>query len=229
MVGVGVSHFPAGQGLSDLAGVEEEIDAIASTYRDRGFATQIVLEVTRQQWYALGDDGTLARAACLHFSTHGAHVLADAPMESAIFVADGQLDGLEIAGLHLNCEVVALGSCDSGQRAIAGRGLAELPGDELFGLPAAFLAAGARSVLAAAWPADNTTAAILMAYWHRHLAAGEPADVALRHAQCDFLAQADLKTKRAYFWAPFFLVSIGAPAPIPSPVRESSPTGGADG
>jgi len=68
-----------------------------------------------------------------------------------------------------------------------------------------------------------------MAYWHRHLAAGEPADIALQQAQCDFLEQADSKTTRAYFWAQFFLVSIGAPAPLPSPVREPSPTGGADG
>lgn len=58
-------------------------------------------------------------------------------------LADNSVDGYEIAAADLECEIVVLTACYAGQRAIGGRGLAEQPGDELFGLAAAFLEAGA--------------------------------------------------------------------------------------
>ena len=49
------------------------------------------------------------------------------------------IDGYEIASAGLGCEVVVLTACDAGQLALGGRGRTEQPGDELFGLSAAFL------------------------------------------------------------------------------------------
>jgi CHAT domain-containing protein len=217
--GIAITHFPGVAGLDDLAGVDEEIDSIASAYRDRGFDSRVLKEATRAALAAWSDDGTLDGAACLQLSTHGSPLSETAPMEASIYLADGRVDGLEIGLWDLRCEVVVLGSCDSGQLAVTDREGGDLAGDEMFGLPAALLAAGARSVLASSWPVDNETAMAFMPAWHRFFADGHPADVALQLAQETFLQTASFKQKRAYYWAPFFLLSLGRPEAIPAADR----------
>jgi CHAT domain-containing protein len=91
-------------------------------------------------------DGTLAEYSCLHFSTHGDNIIVDRPMESRFYLQDSLLDGLELANLRLGADTVVLSACCSGHRSIAGRGLNELQGDDLFGLQAAFFRAGANYV-----------------------------------------------------------------------------------
>ena len=81
----------------------------------------------------------------------------------------------------------------------------------MFGLPTAFLEAGARSVLASVWPADEASGEIIVSF-HGHVAAGVAPDLALQAAQHEYLdAQAGAPT-RAYFWAGLFLLSLGRPA-----------------
>jgi CHAT domain-containing protein len=150
--------------------------------------------------------------------THG-HSLMDelsrnAPLESVLELADNSVDGYEIAAADLECEVVVLTACYAGQRAISGRGLAEQPGDELFGLSAAFLDARCRSVLAPAWPADDEAISEIIAMFHRNLAKGEPADIALAQAQRAFLDTADFEHQPAYYWAPLVLAAVGRPRPM---------------
>jgi CHAT domain-containing protein len=84
--------------------------------------------------------------SCLHFSTHGDNIIVDRPMESRFYLQDSLLDGLELANLRLGADTVVLSACCSGHRSIAGRGLNELQGDDLFGLQAAFFRAGANYV-----------------------------------------------------------------------------------
>ena len=110
-----------------------------------------------------------------------------------------------------------LTACYAGQRAISGRGLPEQPGDELFGLSAAFLDARCRSVLAPAWPADDEAISRIITAFHRNLAQGSPADIALAQAQRAFLDTATFKERPAYYWAPLMLTTIGRPMPIPRP------------
>src|ERR1019366_349285 len=95
-------------------------------------------------------------------------------LESVLELADNSVDGYEIAAANLECEVVVLTACYAGQRAISGRGRAEQPGDELFGLSAAFLDARCRSVLAPAWPADDEAISRIITAFHRNLAQGSP-------------------------------------------------------
>ncbi|MGH3394105.1 MAG: CHAT domain-containing protein, partial [Streptosporangiaceae bacterium] len=140
-------------------------------------------------------------------------------------LSDGPVDGFEIAAAGLRSEVVVLAACDAGQLAISGRGLAEQPGDELFGLPAAFLESGCGSVLAPVWPADDNATAALITCFHRHLAAGAPADLALARAQREYLAAAGPLQRRAYYWAPLQLLTVGRPAsagPAAAPETEET-------
>jgi CHAT domain-containing protein len=130
-------------------------------------------------------------------------------MDSVLQLADGAVDGLEISSWPLErCGVVTLSACEAGQLAITGRGMDELPGDEMFGLPAAFLEAGARSVLASVWPAVEEGGEIIVSF-HRHIAAGVAADLALQAAQCEYLDARAGAPARAYFWAGLFLLSLG--------------------
>jgi CHAT domain-containing protein len=132
-------------------------------------------------------------------------------MESRLFLRDTVLDGLEIANWRLDAQLVVLSACCSGQRAIEGRGLKEeLPGDDMFGLQAAFFAAGAKQVLGSLWPVDSAAAREIMVAFHRHLAAREAPDLALQAAIVGYLSSArPARLRKLYYWAPFFLSALG--------------------
>jgi CHAT domain-containing protein len=138
----------------------------------------------------------------------------DDPFAAHLILQDGTVDALSISQWRLDAEVVVLSACDSGQRALGGRGLAELPGDDLFGLQAALFEAGARSVVGALWPVDDRVAPGIMARLHEGLAAGVAPDLALQAALLDYLAQPDAR-RRIYFWAPLFVTSLGRLAGAP--------------
>jgi CHAT domain-containing protein len=230
MTALAVSQFPGRPELDELHGVRVEAADITAVYAAAQVPALLSAEPARAQLLAALRDGTLAGNWCLLIATHGHsltdEVSRDAPLESVLELADGAVDGYEIAAAGLGCEVVVLTACYAGQRAVGGRGLAEQPGDELFGLSAAFLEAGCGSVLAPAWPADDQAMARLMAAFHRGLAGGSPADIALAEAQRAFLDTANAKEKHAYYWAPLMLTAIGRPMPMPThastPTRETS-------
>jgi CHAT domain-containing protein len=218
LAGVVVSEFPGREAeLPRLPRARAEAEDALAVYLASGRPATMLTEPTREQFAAGVADGTLTGARCLHVATHG-HSVADedsrdAPMESTLELADGPIDGFEIAAAGLRSEVVVLAACDAGQLAISGRGMTEQPGDELFGLPAAFLESGCGSVLAPVWPADDNATAELITAFHRHLAAGQPADLALAAAQREYLAAAGALRRRAYYWAPLQLITVGRPAP----------------
>jgi CHAT domain-containing protein len=219
MAALAVSEFPGRPELGELRGVRREAADITSIYSAANIPSALIAEPTRAEVLGALHDGSLAGAWCLLLATHG-HSLMDevsrnAPLESVLELADDSVDGYEIAGADLECEVVVLTACYAGQRAIGGRGMAEQPGDELFGLAAAFLEAQCGSVLAPAWPADDDAMSRMITAFHRNLAEGSPADIALAQAQRAFLDAASAKECRAYYWAPLMLATIGRPMPIP--------------
>jgi CHAT domain-containing protein len=228
MTALAVSEFPGRPELDELRGVRGEAAEIAAAYAAAHVPARLIAEPTRAQVLEALRDGTLAGAWCLLIATHGHSLMdevsRDAPLESVLELADGAVDGYEIAAADLACQVVVLTACYAGQRAVGGRGMAQQPGDELFGLSAAFLEARCGSVLAPAWPADDQTTARLIAAFHRGLAGGLPADIALAQAQRAFLDTASAKERHAYYWAPLMLTAIGRPLALPATTqtRETS-------
>ncbi|MDP9104892.1 MAG: CHAT domain-containing protein, partial [Candidatus Eremiobacteraeota bacterium] len=179
-----------GVALPSLEGVDVEVRGVADTYRHAGIEADVLTDerLTRAELQRRSDDGSLATYSCLHLATHGESVLdvENTPMESRLFLHDAALDGLEISNLRLNADVVVLSACDSGQRAIAGRGMTELGGDDLFGIQAAFSLAGARCVLGSLWPVyDDVTATIMMSF-HRYLTQLVAPEIALQSAVLDY-------------------------------------------
>jgi CHAT domain-containing protein len=73
----------------------------------------------------------------------------------------------------------------------------------------AFLFAGAKSVVASLWTADDPSTRTLMERFYRHIAAGEDKGSALRHAQMDLISEfGDLALP--FYWAGFIMVGDGS-------------------
>jgi CHAT domain-containing protein len=218
----GVGKFKQNRlALPPLPAVRSEVEGIADVYRRQGIGIEILAdeEVTRQELLGRSNSGSLQAFSCIHLATHGASVLgkdaSDTPMESCIFVSDAALDGLEISTLRLRADLVVLSACNSGQRAVSGRGMDELPGDDVFGLQAAFAMAGAQAVLGCLWTADDAAAKAIMISFHRYCAQLKPIEVALQMALLDYLRNAGPLHRHSWFWAPFFLSILGARSHTP--------------
>ena len=130
----------------------------------------------------------------LHFACHGLF-RADNPMFSAIKLHDGWLTAADVMQLHLNDALVMLSACESG------RGTVFL-GDEVIGLPRAFLGAGAASVVVSLWLVQDESTATLMTHWYRQLRERMGRTAALRSAQ-QALRE---RYPHPYYWAPFILI-----------------------
>jgi CHAT domain-containing protein len=212
---VGIRDFSAAPfNTKPLPLAESEAQAVAQSHKSHG--AEVVSmpgkEASRSRFLSLRDENEFSRFRCVHLATHGTSVFQgdtlDNPMESRLIVYDGWLDGLEIADLNLQADLIVLSACNSGQRAIRGRGLRELPGDDIFGLQSALFRSGVRGVLGALWPLEDEPAHELMTRFHGAFAAGKPADEALQDAVNRYL---DTSSRRdVYCWAGFFLTTVGA-------------------
>ncbi|GAB3074369.1 CHAT domain-containing protein [Pedococcus soli] len=112
----------------------------------------------------------LATDTVVHVAAHGAHERQN-PFFSSLHLADGPVFAHELPR-PLRSRHVVLSACDVGQSDLR-------PGDEPFGLTAALLSLGARSVVAAVAPVGDEVAAVAMVDYHRRLSSGVPAARAL--------------------------------------------------
>jgi CHAT domain-containing protein len=216
-IGISDYNVPGYEGrLGSLPKAEKEVESLRDVYPHLDVFTGP--DANEGRLRQLEHDGTLGRFTCLHFATHGENVNSDTPMESHLFLRDSILDGLEVANWKLRAECVVLSACCSGQRPISGRGMQELPGDELFGLQAAFFAAGAKRILSALWPVDSRAAVPITLVFHQHLSRGASPEEALRLAVIAYIRNAGTLTRKIYYWAPFFLSAMGRPT-RPQPGR----------
>ena len=184
---------PADAGLEPLAGSLDE-------------GRRVALRLSRHAPRLLsGKDATedrakraVGRAKYLHFATHGL-VSETRPANSALVLSDGAgedgyLRAREVYGLQLVADLVVLSGCSTAR----GR----FTGDGVFGLPRAFLYAGAPSVVASLWDVSDRATVSLMDRFYAELDRTSDKAAALRAAQ--------LETRQRYphpaLWAPFILV-----------------------
>jgi len=140
----------------------------------------------------------LRTATYVHFATHG--LVSDVrPADSSLVLAagdgeDGYLRAAEIYGLELAADLVVLSGCSTARGRVGG--------DGVFGLPRAFIYAGAPSVVASLWDiSDRATVFLMDRFYAELLRTGDKAS-ALRTAQ--------LATRQRHpnpaLWAPFALI-----------------------
>lgn len=149
-------------------------------------------------------DGGLVRFRLLHFATHGV-VDARHPEMSGLILSlvdgngrpqDGYLRIGDIYKLRLGADLVVLSACESA----LGK---DLESEGIFGLPRAFLYAGAKSVIASSWKVDDVATARMMSTLYARIRSGESPGAALRRAQLEMAH--DERWSNPYFWAAFAL------------------------
>ncbi len=172
---------PAGGGVVLVAGPrlpegEREVAALAAA---RPGATVLRGEAAGAEAVT----AALRGAGLAHIAAHGTF-RADAPLLSAVELADGPLTAYEMERLSPAPEVVVLSACDSGVSAVQ-------PGDELLGLGAVLLGAGTRTLVASVLPVPAGRTADLMIGLHTRLHAGTTPAAALAGAQHALSAEPD--------------------------------------
>ena len=137
-----------------------------------------------------------SRARVIHLACHG-YFSRDYPLGSGIKLADRWLSVREICELGLSADLVTLAACETGRTLIG-------VGDELLGLIRGFIAAGARTLIASQWIANDEISAKLMTSLYNDLGMGrdDAASAALRAAQLESLAD----HPHPALWAPYILV-----------------------
>ena len=108
----------------------------------------------------------------------------------------------EVRDLSLNADLVTLSACDTG--------VGPLEGEEgIANLVRAFLFAGAKSVVASLWTANDPSTRTLMERFYLYVAGGEDKGSALRHARMDLMAEFGDRALPLY-WAGFVMVGDGS-------------------
>ena len=110
-----------------------------------------------------------AKVDLLHLAGHGRHP-GDNPLFSAVELADGPWFGYDIDQLPHTPGLVVLSSCELGRASVRS-------GDEVVGMTAAWLHAGARCVTSSPTLVADDVACEVLAGWHARVAKGDaPAD-----------------------------------------------------
>lgn len=142
----------------------------------------------------------------IHLATHGFGDAIDPDRAGLVLAAgDPREDGLwqarEIRESRLAADLVTLSACETG--------VGKLQGEEgIMNLARTFLVAGAKSVVASLWDADDRSTATLMTHFYQQIAAGKTVAEALREAQLGMLAEfgSDMPP---YYWAGFTVIGDG--------------------
>lgn len=199
-----------GQGLMRSGGDLDVLPRLPGTAREAE-AIVAAFGADRVQVYS-GFDATLdaARgdavrdARVLHFATHWV-VHPAAPELTGLALSrwhpdgspadgDGFLGLAQIGDARFQADLVVLSACDSavGQ---------QIESEGMMGLARAFLAAGARSVVATLWPVSDRDATKLEARFATELQQGKPTTEALALAQREAIADPGRRKPRS--WAAF--------------------------
>jgi CHAT domain-containing protein len=192
--------------LPRLPGSGREVESCARVWTAAGRKAQLLegLEANKQKLMA----ATADRPAVLHVAGHMLFPAQESGSGMlALSIVDGEVELLsetEVAGMPAGVELVVLDGCSSGRGAV-------LPGAGLMGMTRAWLAAGARAVIAARWPVPDQGDGAIFAPLYRLYLERDPgaAPVSfgglLRDAQ---LAELQAGGKRAApaNWASYFSV-----------------------
>jgi CHAT domain-containing protein len=134
--------------------------------------------------------------AVLHYSGHGSLEASD-PLASGLVLTGSTVDAAELLQHRLPYVEVVLSACSTAWRPQSIRDL-NLSGDDALGLPASFLEAGARFLLAGIPPVREKAAHAFTVAWHRHRKAGQSPLQAYRTVQLNSLAA---RPDLVYAWA----------------------------
>jgi CHAT domain-containing protein len=162
-----------------------EIADIAALYADHVVGQPVTgRDTTEAAFWSLAEAAW--PEAVLHYSGHGS-VDASEPLASGLILTGSTVDAAEVLSHRLPYGEVVLSACSTAWRPQSTRDL-NLSGDDALGLPASFLEAGARFLLASIPPVREKAARAFTVAWHRQRRAGQSPLQAYRTVQLDSLA-----------------------------------------
>lgn len=184
---LGVTAYPDLPGMPPLPSVGDELADIRDVYRVVGVPVRMSPAGYQDTTSDYRDRccGLSGPGHALHLSCHGTLDSAE-PMRSALWLADGKLDAAAIAETPTPFEEVVLSACCTGWRPTEVGGIV-LNGDDILGIPGAFLEAGAASILLSITQAQAQAARALTTHYHRRRAVRDPPLQAVRAAQVHML------------------------------------------
>jgi CHAT domain-containing protein len=189
----------------ELPGSKQEVQSIGSIIKG---PNELLLDTnaTEAAFKALA----LENFRILHLAVHGV-ANTEFPDRAALVMGgsrasldDGLLQVREIRDLRLRAILVVLSACETGSGKLLGA-------EGIASLERAFLLAGAKSVVASLWTADDIFTIALMKRFYEHLASGTDTGSALRQAKLDLIQQFGDQAIPIY-WAGFTLVGEGGHA-----------------
>jgi CHAT domain-containing protein len=148
-------------------------------------------------------EGLARNPSVIHFATHFVESPGSDGHGVIVLSLKGNgeaetLDPAEIASWRVNTDLVALSGCHSSAGAV-------LPGSGLLGLTRAWLAAGARSVLASNWPVPDDGGPLFAAFYRNLGRLRQNPAAALRAAQLEMAASGGWRANPRY-WAAYFVM-----------------------
>jgi len=182
-----------GPSLEPLPFAEDEARAIYQLFRAQGSDLLVGRQASPERWHAREP----SRYRYLHFA---AHAIVDdrRPDRTRVALAGGDLTLPDIRQLTLAAELVTLSACETA----LGR---QVRGEGVIGLPHAFLAAGARSVVVTLWRVRDRAAADFMREFYAEVAGKAAPAEALRTVRRRWIS-ADGPRSAPEAWAAFVLV-----------------------
>jgi CHAT domain-containing protein len=192
-----------GERLPPLPGTAEEVQSIAEIVGARS-----VVLMGRTATEARFRSEPLEKVRVLHLAVHGISSTTS-PDRAALVLGrgandedDGLLQAREIAELNLSAELVTLSACDTGVGRLVGQ-------EGIVNLVRAFLFAGARSIVASLWAADDAFTTSLMKRFYSNLARGMDRGSALQKAKLGLVGQFGDQAV-PFFWAGFTMIGDGS-------------------
>ncbi len=198
---LGLAPFSQGQAASDVAFTTVRQENFSPLPFSGKEVTDIAGLLQGEAWLgAAASSGRFEKVAAryrlLHLATHSR---ADDRLGHYSYIATSNTDKLLYAKdlylLSLAAEMVVLSSCEAGGGKL-------LRGEGIIGMVRAFAYAGARSVVAPLWVANDQSTASLMTDFYRNLSKGRSKDVALQQAYMALLDGSPAES-HPFFWAGF--------------------------
>ncbi|REJ42233.1 MAG: CHAT domain-containing protein [Microcystis flos-aquae DF17] len=176
----------------DLKGTEIEAETISKIFpgSEKYLGTNATLDIFKKQAF---------RFSILHLGTHGCFKRAGCPnldmqANTILFANKEQYNIADAALLGLkNTELITLSACQTAKEANA-------DGQEISGLAYVLERAGAKSVIASLWDAEDNTSAEIMTQFYQNLKNGMTKSEAMRQAKLSQIKS------HPYFWSPFILI-----------------------
>lgn len=209
--------------LPSLAGSREEVAAVSGLWRDAGLPVSVLTGAAANERSV--ELALQREPAVIHFATHVVPAPADGdsflvrlragehartgtisatvpgdPLLTLSINSSGYREGIDaeiLAGCRTPGALVVLNGCSTARGKV-------LPGAGLSGFTDAWLAAGARSVIASLWPVGDDGGALFTVFYRAVLNGRAPAD-SLRDAQAAMIRSASWRSQPRY-WSAYLSV-----------------------